>query len=126
MASSIPGQPFLISAGAQRKVHITATKTVNGVTSPVQVTLSGVDKVGAANGVLTCAADPTDPNVLIVKNPANTAPASTPQQGTINVSGVDALSNVTGLETFTATAQPKPTITITIATVDEEEPIPTS
>lgn len=124
MASTIPGQPFLISAGAQRKVHVTATRTVNGVVSPIQVTLSGQDKVGAALGVLVCSADPTDPNVLIVKNPANTAPPSAPQQGVINVSGLDTLSNVSGLETFTATAQPKPTITVTITAVDDEEPIP--
>lgn len=105
-------------------MHCTATRTVNGVSTPINVTLSGQDKVGASLGVLVCQADPTDPNTLIIKNPASTAPASSPQQGIINVSGLDALSNVTGLETFTATAQPKPTITITIQGVDDEEPIP--
>lgn len=127
MASTIPGQPFTISAGAQRKIHVTATKTVNGTTTPlVHPTLSGQVKIGNSNftGVI-CSVDPTDPDVLIMKNPASTAPASSPQAINVFATALDPVSNVAGSESFTATQLPKPTITVTIANIDEEEPIPT-
>lgn len=123
MASSIPGQPFTISAGAQRKVRVSVTKTVNGVTSPIHATLSGQAKVGNSGySLISAAPDPSDPDVLVMRNPAATA-VSKPDL-TMQVTATDPLSNVGGSETIGIAQLPKPTITVTIESVGDEEPIP--